>query len=247
MTVDRPDKREVTFQCLEKINEQLESFIRDTLESGEGPKKDLGESPCAGDASHGFAGSITEKLHDNINMLIKVISGKSGMFPSMTVKDPLTGLYSRHLLQLLDEREVCLARRHAAPLSAIVLNMDGLQKINDQFGYLMGDHKLVEFSDFLRQSARACDLLFRLSGDEFLFFMNGTDEDCRIAIEKRLLESLNDWNESKTAETPVPLAFSLGGETTLKPSTLDELIQKASAKMRTNKKNKYAATAPSLP
>jgi len=45
--------------------------------------------------------------------------------------------------------------------------MDGLKRINDNFGHRIGDAVICEFSKRLMDSTRASDTVARLGGDEF--------------------------------------------------------------------------------
>ena len=84
-----------------------------------------------------------------------------------SVRDGLTGLYDRrHLEERLDS-EFSFAQRHALPLSFLVLDLDGLEAINDRYGRRVGDDALRDVAEALQNTTRAEDLVARFFGEEF--------------------------------------------------------------------------------
>jgi diguanylate cyclase (GGDEF)-like protein len=91
-----------------------------------------------------------------------------------------------------------LAVDHAAALAAnshyglLLVDIDGLRKINDSFGYAEGDRVIASVADALRRSIRPDDTVARYGGDEFIVYLAGTDED--TAQEIGNLVSQNIYN-----------------------------------------------------
>lgn len=81
--------------------------------------------------------------------------------------DPLTGLANyRRLLQVV-EAEIIRADRTARPFAVLLLDLDGLKKINDSHGHLVGSRALCRLARVLRSCSRATDTVARYGGDEF--------------------------------------------------------------------------------
>ena len=81
--------------------------------------------------------------------------------------DPLTGLYNvrflqENLQQLLDHH-----RRYGHPFSVLLLDMDGLKRLNDSRGHAAGDRALVSVAEAIRAAIRRVDTPVRIGGDEF--------------------------------------------------------------------------------
>ncbi|MCW8888251.1 MAG: GGDEF domain-containing protein [Gammaproteobacteria bacterium] len=89
--------------------------------------------------------------------------------------DTLTQTLNRLAFDDLIEREIDVARRYGSKLSLVLLNINYFSRINQQFNHLASDQLLREFADFLNNSIRKADILFRWSGDEFLIIMIHTD------------------------------------------------------------------------
>jgi diguanylate cyclase (GGDEF)-like protein len=98
-------------------------------------------------------------LRDNHRMLVERAR--------QALTDELTGVRNRRafdedLALLLD-----IARRRAAPLVVLMVDLDDLKTINDTEGHFAGDRALVTVAAALSASARTSDRVYRLGGDEF--------------------------------------------------------------------------------
>jgi diguanylate cyclase (GGDEF)-like protein len=85
----------------------------------------------------------------------------------LAVSDPLTGLANyRRLLDVL-ESETERTNRNGRSFAVLLLDLDGLKKINDTYGHLVGSRALCRLADVLRIHCRAIDTAARYGGDEF--------------------------------------------------------------------------------
>ena len=81
--------------------------------------------------------------------------------------DALTGLGNRRTwLQALDV-EGERAKRYARSSTVVVVDLDDLKKINDQYGHTAGDTHLQRAAVAVREASRSIDVVCRLGGDEF--------------------------------------------------------------------------------
>ena len=110
---------------------------------------------------------------------------------SMAVTDPLTGLSNyRRLISVL-EAELDRSRRTQRPFSIVLLDMDGLKSINDQYGHLTGSRSLVRIGKILRNHSRAIDTAARYGGDEFAVVLPEAGKDIASRIVSRIRERLS--------------------------------------------------------
>jgi diguanylate cyclase (GGDEF)-like protein len=93
-----------------------------------------------------------------------------------SLTDPLTGVYNRSMLESSLHREVSLARRHGVPLSLIILDIDGLKAMNDNFGHDCGDHLIKAVARSVVGTLRRTDIFCRFGGDEFALVLSSTDQ-----------------------------------------------------------------------
>src|ERR1700723_323811 len=79
-------------------------------------------------------------------------------------KDPLTGLANyRHLVEVIDT-EIKRSERTGREFGLLFLDLDGLKKINDAHGHLVGSQALCRLADVLSNSSRDMDKAARVGG-----------------------------------------------------------------------------------
>jgi len=101
-----------------------------------------------------------------------------------SIRDELTSLLNRRgALTAVTE---ALAVR-ASTYATILVDVDDLKGINDNYGHVIGDELLVSVAEAIRESVRASDICARFGGDEFLIFAAGCDLDAATEIARRIL------------------------------------------------------------
>jgi diguanylate cyclase (GGDEF)-like protein len=103
-----------------------------------------------------------------------------------SVRDALTGCFTRsHAIEVIDA-ELRRARRSQAPVSVVMFDIDRLKDVNDRHGHLGGDAVLAVIGKRMREVLRGSDLKCRYAGEEFLVLLAET----RLAGAKRVAETL---------------------------------------------------------
>ncbi len=145
--------------------------------------------------------------------------------------DNLTGLANRMKLTEVLERERSHALRDNKPLSLIMLDVDFLKRINDQFGHDAGDRALCHLARVLSSRLRDTDLLCRLGGEAFAVLLPGAalDQAAELANDLRshLAASPLEIDSSRQVMTFSAGVAALGED----GQTLDELMQTADRRM----------------
>jgi len=122
----------------------------------------------------------------------------------LAASDPLTGLANyRRLLDVLDtETERTL--RTGRPFAVLLLDLDGLKKINDTYGHLVGSRALCRVADILRFYCRAIDTAARYGGDEFALVLPEARDEEAQRVAQRIRDTL-----AADQEQP-PISASIG-------------------------------------
>jgi diguanylate cyclase (GGDEF)-like protein len=98
--------------------------------------------------------------------------------------DPLTGLANRRAFeQELDQHLQALPSKAFA---VIMLDVDGLKRVNDEFGHAAGDAVLKRVGATLVDGLRDGDVVTRWGGDEFVLLLPGMDRVSAVSMARRI-------------------------------------------------------------
>ena len=110
----------------------------------------------------------------------------------LATTDPLTGLLNARAFDQRLRQEVARAVRYGGPLALLILDLDGLKRINDQQGHQAGDCALQSVSSAIRDELREVDVAARLGGDEFGVLAPRTDDAAATVLGNRVRELAAD-------------------------------------------------------
>ena len=96
------------------------------------------------------------------------LSGRAIAAESLALRDGLTGLPNRALLDDRLEQALQRARRSASSFALMVIDLDGFKEVNDIRGHDAGDRVLQSIARRLESVVRASDTVARIGGDEFV-------------------------------------------------------------------------------
>jgi diguanylate cyclase (GGDEF)-like protein len=148
----------------------------------------------------------------------------------MSRRDPLTGILNYRAFY--EAAEARLAAVSDARIAVLFMDLDGLKRINDEFGHPAGDQALRVFADVLRRAFRESDVIGRLGGDEFTVVAISREDVSDEALVARFSAELDSENAS--AGLPFEISASVG-ISRWEPSNgavdLQELIRVADARM----------------
>ncbi len=154
----------------------------------------------------------------------------------LAMQDDLTQLFNRKYFFERLEREMETAQAFQRPLSIIVMDLDGLRKINDTHGRSAGDEVLQSVGRFLAGHTRASDIPARIAGDEFAVIMPDTPAAQAETLTTRLEKRLASLNIVDRNELTLTVRASLGTATYPDTGqTVREVLQLADAAMLAQK------------
>lgn len=166
----------------------------------------------------------------------------------LAMRDPLTGLYSRHFLDAeikrisetksreLNEKKKDLQKEYVC---MAFIDMDGLKNVNDTYGHEAGDVALIHLARTLENTIRKSDLLARISGDEFIIVTITTDRHNTKRFTKRLMAELENL-KIEHKEEGISFSASAGFHCKLLTPDFDfkKIKNEADRKMYQNKKER---------
>ena len=97
----------------------------------------------------------------------------------LALRDPLTGLANRRLLDEVLTLALGRTARSGVPLAVAMIDLDRFKAVNDTHGHEAGDAVLVETARRLSTTVREADVVARTGGDEFVIVheAGGADTD----------------------------------------------------------------------
>ncbi|MEO7082890.1 MAG: GGDEF domain-containing protein [Gemmatimonadaceae bacterium] len=144
------------------------------------------------------------------------------------MNDELTGLLNPAAFRLLVEHELRVARRTGRLDALLVIDIDDLQSVNENYGNDEGDETLCAVGRLLRETARDSDIVGRIGGDEFAVFAL----DCAgNALAERISSAVTVAATAFNAGPARALAVGMSiGITDVRPEeTFDALLGRAGA------------------
>ena len=128
----------------------------------------------------------------------------------MAMRDDLTQLCNRRYFYDRLQRDLEDARGFQRPLGVLMVDVDGLKRINDTHGHKVGDAVLIATAKLLRQHTRACDIPARIGGDEFAVILPEADRRGAQAAARRITAAVKHGIVCEERDVSVRLTLSVG-------------------------------------
>lgn len=158
----------------------------------------------------------------------------NGELQARASQDGLTGLANRRCFDEKLALELDRARRHAQPVSLIMMDVDFFKKFNDSYGHVAGDDCLRAVAGAVARSVnRAEDLAARYGGEEFAVIMPGADTAGARDVAETIRAAVAALQIAHAASATGTVTISLGAAT-IHPAPADSgdasaLIRQADA------------------
>lgn len=185
-----------------------------------------------------------EEWLSTLGMLVGATVSNARVFKEVDNRsriDALTGLGTRRHFEELLRRELARARRAGTPLSLAMLDVDGLKRINDHWGHVMGDRVLQAVGRMLEHT-RATDVAARFGGDEFVLLMPDTTAEEAAQVGERFRAACAQINAEGLFPFPVGVSIGIRQMTHLE----GDLVSEADAAMYANKRAQAGVRSLSL-
>jgi diguanylate cyclase (GGDEF)-like protein len=113
------------------------------------------------------------------------------MLRTLSIRDPLTGLFNRRYLEESLARELHRAARSNRPLAAIMIDIDHFKRFNDEFGHDVGDLVLRAFAELVLEHIRKSDMACRLGGKELVVVLPDAGLEVAVARAEALRAAIH--------------------------------------------------------
>ena len=196
-----------------------------------GRKDESGASPVGEKdrpVSFHALGELYETLHD------------------LAIRDPLTGIYNRALLEDRLKQLIAEHRRTAGHAAVLLIDMVRFKYVNDLMGHHTGDLLLQDVVRRIAGEVRESDTLARLGGDEFVVILPDTDLEQAQQVAQKIIQSMDSEFEVEGHKLTASVSMGIvlmpehGGD-------VDTLLRNADYAMYSAKENRlgYAIYDPS--
>jgi diguanylate cyclase (GGDEF)-like protein len=154
--------------------------------------------------------------------------------------DPLTGLHNRRGFLTLAQQQLKQAKRSGRRMVLLFADVDGLKRINDLFGHLVGDQVLRNAAAILRQTFRDSDIIARVGGDEFVVLASEAHDRSLHGLAARLEKNLRA-HRHEPGGAAVSLSIGSVPCTARCCASLERLLEQADQAMYSGRRSRRVA------
>ena len=141
--------------------------------------------------------------------------------------DTLTGLYNLRYLRQQVDHLLGLQQRYGHPFALLLLDVDGLKRVNDSFGHAAGDELLVGVAEAIRAATRSVDVPARIGGDEFCVLAPHQTASRATVLAERLASGIEQIESADGSNVGVSIGVVACPEHASEPERLLELADVA--------------------
>lgn len=150
---------------------------------------------------------------------------------TLSMTDPLTGLFNRRYFRERLFEEVERVKRHCQSFSTFIIDIDNFKGFNDRYGHLAGDEILKGVAHIIRDAVRSMDVVARYGGEEFAALLPHTNKKDAAIIAERIRKEVEEYAPKGGLLEEWP-TISLGvAEFPTDATNIDELIHRADSAM----------------
>lgn len=154
------------------------------------------------------AGDEIGRLADSVRKMARELQEYIGFIHAQAYTDAMTGVGNKAAymdqMKLLDRK----VHEGLARFAVAVFDINGLKKVNDEYGHEYGD-MLIQDTAVILKKVYGTEMVYRIGGDEFIAVLNNRGEEDMERFRERFQEELKGFNE-KEHPYQTPLAVSSG-------------------------------------
>jgi len=133
------------------------------------------------------------------------------MFKILSETDDMTGLENLRSFNHMLGSEVKTATRYKHIFSLLMIDADGLKKVNDTHGHEAGNTMIESVANSIKSCLRESDRLARYGGDEFIVMLHETQGDAAFDTADRIRKAVENTSfdlDGKQINTTVSIGVA---------------------------------------
>jgi len=143
---------------------------------------------------------ITNKIQEFENL-----KDKNTQIELIANKDPLTDLFNRRYIQVLQKN----IQNSKFTFGIIMLDIDFFKKINDTYGHNTGDNVLIQFAQILKNETRGDDTVVRYGGEEFLIILQNIPKEFLLTKAEQIRKKIEATHFASVGKITASLGVAL--------------------------------------
>lgn len=155
------------------------------------------------------------------------------LLKKLAIRDELTGLYNRHILETISSQEFAHSDHYNLPLSMVLMDIDDFKEVNDRYGHLAGDEILEQSAYLLKNNIRSSDYAVRIGGEEIALFLPNTNKKEAKILAEKIRKVIAQTSFSEIGQVTVSIGVAernKGEEYSSLYSRVDEALYQAKSK-----------------
>jgi diguanylate cyclase (GGDEF)-like protein len=177
---------------------------------------------------------LPQRVASRTNALERTI----GSLRQQAIRDPMTGLYNRRLLDQHLPPILDRCRLKKSNLSLLMIDVDHFKILNDTLGHAAGDELLRDIAQIIRCTIRENDVAFRYGGDEFVVVLEGFDAEAGQALGDRLVSLVDALAQTLRVEPKPRLSVGVATIKDIAKANPNALLQEADRLLYEEKRNR---------
>jgi diguanylate cyclase (GGDEF)-like protein len=154
----------------------------------------------------------------------------------LSKRDARTGLLNACGLQEFVAHEFERAKRHSTDLCLVVLDLDFLRDVNNNYGHQVGDLAISEVARQISALTRTIDGTARIGGEEFVVVLPDTNLDGAVKVADRVRLGIEELH-LPTHRGMLRITISVGVAYRQQDETYSELFDRADAALYASKRS----------
>lgn len=142
--------------------------------------------------------------------LLNIIRDRNTKLNEIAVRDQLTGMLNRKEMEARLQIEWSRALRYGNTLGFIVLDIDALKAINNDFGYDAGDLTIRKIAGIILNNLRSSDTSFRNMGGKFCIILPEANLDQSNIVAEKLRIKTQELEPITMHGSQRPVTVSIG-------------------------------------